>query len=1038
MRTPTLHTIPLHEPFATRLADRLLAASPEGASAGDLSGALVVLPSVRACASLRHALLERSGRAALLLPDLLTPPQLVAQLAGRFGQDDAAATTPPAALRPLLLAGRLAALPWVAQRGESATGLAEELLRTFDEARLADAGWLLDPSAAVAAGTAGLAGRRAELHALDLGRLRAAFAIYRRIVPADDVDVLVDVAARLDRGWPGPAYERVIVAGFAEVDAVTARILRAALSASDGQIGLDSTDDGLCGALLRTYGETGPATHPLAPSRRLRILLAPGAAEPAPSPTDAATRAVPELLSCGDPEEESRVVAGLVVEELLKTGGNVRIAVATADRALARRVVAQLRDAGVDVDDTGGLPLAALSAGRLCHFLLQCAVTGLRHDPLLEVLTHPWVNLLASRGLHSRRTLLLEKLVLRGEGPPAGLAGYRERAEEKDGACRESHGGAPTGLVAFVNAIGAALAPLLDAPPGEAPWCERLAALRDAWAGVAAGASLRPDPATRNDEGRDGRDASLVALGELIDRLDHLAAAPDALPPVTLEEFAATLDRLFAAESVRPHRSPFLPVQVMGLIEARLERFDLLLIAGANEEVFPGRLRRPLFLGDAARTATGLPTWRERLGLQGELFLHLLHGAERVVVTWARERDGQPALPSPLVERLTLGLGRTAQIARPGPLYRRRAPDLGRIRHAQDDFAGEPGDDPLAGPRVEARSIPLRHTSHSGLEKYRRCPYRFLLEKGYGLAEQEEVLESFRKLDHGKTVHECLQLFLEPDSVGRRRLAARDRDGSLRELRRLAAAQFSPGAGAAPQRGLWEETFLTAAPAIVAHELERESSWQPTALEQEFRLTLGELRAWLVAELEAEGGGSASAPHVLPVPLTPAQARINLTGWIDRIDVDANGKHAAVIDYKSGRVPNPKAIRSGDEPQLTLYAVAVETGAVTGLESAGLTVTEAGYYVFKRDEAGLSPRLDLTDAGEGRAPLVAGARRILLDTLGATDRERPYPLLPEFRDGTLHDNLPCPFCPFRGVCRVDERDLPAPLRARLAQSGRSR
>jgi len=1035
METPTLHTIPLHEPFAARLADRLLEASPAGAAAGDLGGALVVLPSVRACSSLRHALLERSGRAALLLPDILTPPQLVAQLAGRIGLSAAVAAAPPAALRSLLLAGRLAALPWVAQRRESAAGLAEELLRAFDEARLADAGWLLDAAvpAGGAPGAAAPVGRHAEIQAIDLGRLRAAFAVYRRVVPADEVDLLVDVANGLDRGWPGPAYARVTVAGFAEVDAVTARILRAALAAGAGQLCLDSTDDPLCGALLRTYGGTGAATHPLAPARRLRALLAREATAPTSQPGDA-RRTVPDLLACGDPEEESRVVAGVVVEELRRTGGNVGIAVATADRALARRVVAQLRDAGVDVDDTGGLPLAALPAGRLCHFLLQCAVSGLRHDPLLEVLTHPWVSLLASRRLHSRRTLLLEKLVLRGEAPPAGLAGYRERAEAKDEAYRGSHGGAPAGLTAFVDAVGAALGPLLAAPAGAAPWRGRLEALRAVWGAAAAGAPLRPDPALRNDEGRDGRDAGLVALGGLLDRLDRLAAAPDALPDVTLEEFAAALDRLLAAETVRPHRSPFLPVQVMGLIEARLERFDLLVVAGANEEVFPGRLRRPLFLGDAARDAAGLPTWRERLGLQGELFLRLLHGADRVVITWARERGGQPALPSPLVERLTLGLGRTARAATPGPLYRKRAPDLGGIRRAQAAFAAEPGDDPLAGPRVEARSIPLRASSHSGLEKYRRCPYRFLLEKGYGLSEQEEVLESFRKLDHGNTVHECLRLFLEPDGAGRRLLAAGDEDGAVRELRQLAAAQFAPGAGAAPQRGLWEETFTAAAPAIVARELARAGAWRPRALEQEFRLTLGGLRAWLVRELAGADGDGEAVP---PAPLTPTQARIGLTGWIDRVDVDPSGRQAAVIDYKTGNAPKLGAVRSGDEPQLTLYAVAVETGAVTGLEQ-GLVVTEAGYYVFKESEAGLSPRLDLAADGAGRAPLVAGARRILQDALGAADRERAFPLLPEYRDGTLRGNLPCPFCPLRGVCRVDERELPAPLRARLAQSGRSR
>ncbi|MHB8077898.1 MAG: RecB family exonuclease, partial [Candidatus Krumholzibacteriia bacterium] len=257
----------------------------------------------------------------------------------------------------------------------------------------------------------------------------------------------------------------------------------------------------------------------------------------------------------------------------------------------------------------------------------------------------------------------------------------------------------------------------------------------------------------------------------------------------------------------------------------------------------------------------------------------------------------------------------------------------------------------------------------------------------------------------------------------------------LRELQRLAAAEFAPGAGAAPQRGLWEETFLAAAPAIVAHELARGGAWRPAALEQEFRLSLGELQAWLLRELAAAGDTAAVASVSAPLP--PETARIGLTGWIDRVDLAAAGGQAAVIDYKTGPAPNLGAVRAGDEPQLTLYAVAVETGAVAGLAPAGLTVTEAGYYVFDRDTAGLSPRLDLT-GGEGRAPLLAGARRILEDTLHAADRGRAFPLLQGFRDGSRRGNLPCSFCPFRGICRVDERELPAPLRARLAQPGGSR
>lgn len=1068
---PTLYEAPLSDRLLRRVAAWIWDASPERAR-GDLTGALVLLPAVRACATLRHELLEiaraEAGLTALLLPDLATPRQLVAALAARLGLGAELADAPPDGLRPLLLAARLPQLPWVAPHPESAAGLAAEMVRTFDEIRRAGAGESL-AGAAPPAGAAALAGpgaraaRQRQIHELDWRRVREAWRLYREAVPCDATDVAVAVAARLGdggAGWPGPAYARVAVAGFAEADAALGRLLRAALAQGEGRVFLTAADDPLSRAFLSAWADPDAPSHPGAPERRLRRALGAGAgarggdraAAPsagAPPRGDNAPPPRPALLSCGDPEEESRTIAGLVCEELAASGASARVAVATNDRALARRVVAQLRDAGVsDVDDSGGLPLSSLPAGRLVHFLLQCGATGLRHEPLLELLTHPWVRLAESRGIHSRRALLLEKHLLRGESPPSGLDAYRARAAWQDEAYSRTHGGDPGQLAPFVDRIGAALAPLLSAPAGPAPWRERLAGLRAAWQKTAPEQPLRagaePAAATPQDAGAaarrgarpsvaagvDPRPADLVALGDLLDRLERLAARPGALAEVGRDEFAAELDRLLAAEPVRPRRSPFLPVQVLGLIEARLERFDLLIVAGANEEVWPGRVARPLFLGEAARAALGLPTWRERLGLEADLFLRLLHGAARVCVTWSRERDGQPALRSPFVDRLLLGLGlgdEAVEIAGRRPLYRQRPAPAAAIAASQAAFAAE-----WARPRPPEASAPLRRTSHSALGLYRACPYRFLLEKGYGLGEQDEVLAAFRKLDHGRVVHECLRRFLEPGAAGRQRLEQGDGAGALAALRQLAAEEFAAGVGELPQRRLWEEAFLAAAPAFVAAELARAAAWRPAALEREFRLDLGGLHAWLARELAPAGG----APS--PAALAPEQAQLALTGWIDRVDLDPDGRRAAVIDYKTGAVPQAKAVKSGDEPQLTLYAVAVETGAVRGLPAGGLPVAEAGYYVLAPAEAGLSPRLECGAGAKDRDALAAGAQRILSDALAASDRGQPFPLVPGFRDGTAAGDPPCGYCPHRGVCRVDERELPASLRAKLAQPKRSR
>jgi RecB family exonuclease len=368
----------------------------------------------------------------------------------------------------------------------------------------------------------------------------------------------------------------------------------------------------------------------------------------------------------------------------------------------------------------------------------------------------------------------------------------------------------------------------------------------------------------------------------------------------------------------------------------------------------------------------------------------------------------------------------------PVPLWRREEdlPDRAAIREAQAAFAREATDVP-----VWASSRPLLQTSHSALGTFRDCPYRFLLEKGWALAETEDVLELFRPLDHGRRAHVAMQAFLAPEGPGVAKLLAGDRTGALALLQDAAREAFATGAGSEAQRRLWETSFLAIAPTILETEIERQREWRLAAVELRYELPLGAVRDWLLREEAAAEGGA--EPVALPA-LSPEQEAIVLRGAIDRVDLHRGGDgRTAVIDYKTGLVPNLKAVREAEKPQLLLYAVAVEAGGAPSLGPGPLRVVQAGYYRLGHEEPGLSRWQFDVERREGRAPLIAGARAILEAALAASDRARPHGLVPAWRAEERADAPPCARCPYRGACRIDERaDVPPSLASRLAEARR--
>lgn len=958
-----VESLPVARPFADTLARRLLDAHGD-----DLPRTMVMLPSTRAARSLRHALLEISGRDAVLLPEVVTPAQVVTDLALRLGLD---ADPFPSELRAEWLARDLAGESWLAERPEAAPGLAAELVTLFDDMRRHG----LDPAAP--------SGGDAELMD-DADRVTAAWTLYRRRVPRDAVDVETQVTAALATAdpWPGRPVTTLWIAGFVAMPPVRARLITAlADHADEARLVLSPAAgrDPVQEPFAASWADAEAPTHPDAPTR---LLAARFTTEPEGPDEGSGAAPAPELVPAGTPEDESRRIASRVVERLDAAPGS-RIVVATNDRALAARVVAQLRDAGLDLDDSSGIPLSSTPAGRLAWLLARCVTTGPAHEPLLELLTHPLARFGRPAGLQRRRALILERELLRGRTPPGDLEGYRARAADHDATVRQARPEALPELTELVDDVAGVLAPLTALADGGPRPLDAFAAALRASRDLAV-AKAEDDTTDRPPTADD------IALDGLLDMLAN--AAPSG-PALGFGDAAALFTRLSGSTEVRSHRSEFLPVQVTGLLEARLEHCDLLILGGLSEDIVPGRMRRPLFLGRAWRERVGLPDWREMLGRQAELFHRLLHAGDEVVLSWPSERDGQPALPSPFVQRLLLR-HEADHPSGPAPLYRRagdvatasvRAPRL-----APGAFADAP--ERHAEPRT------LKHVSPSALARFRDCPYRWLLESGYGLKEQDGILEALESRDQGTIIHETLAAWLDPVGPGVQALAEGRTDDARRLLAEAAADRFSHHAGGLPQRPLWEASFLSMADDLVAYEAERITAWRPAAVEEPFELPLGVLRDWL------DDG----------TVLSDAEATISLKGRIDRLDVRRDGEPGVmVLDYKTGSAPSSKDIGNGVDLQLACYALAALLAGAGGL-SVGEDDFAGEFYMVKRDKVGIRKPVPLT------VEMLRRDGAAVLETALAMIRcEGPFPLAPG-QEGSA-DPKPCRYCHLAGVCRRDER-----------------
>jgi ATP-dependent helicase/nuclease subunit B len=625
-----------------------------------------------------------------------------------------------------------------------------------------------------------------------------------------------------------------------------------------------------------------PASLHGVPEGRARTIA--GALLPAPA-LGAWKHSVPvslDGLTRLDPadQQEEAVAIAMAMREALERQGE-RVALVTPDRDLAGRIAVELRRWGILADDSAGEPLADTPPGVFLRLVATAVAQQLAPVPLLAMLKHP----LAAAGLAAAEcragARALELACLRGPRPGPGLAGLRRALDLS----RRDHPRRPAALL--LERMEACLEPVLRKVTAVvAPPAELMTALIEA-AEYLASTDEEPGPARlwASEEG----EALAARLASVQAALPMLPDQPPAMLPGLLDaalERAVVRSRraLRGGQAAAEHPR----VAIWGLLEARLQSADTIVLGGLTEGVWPPAADPGPWMSRAMRQQIGLDSPERIIGQTAHDFAAAVCAAPHVVLSCPRRRDGAPAVPTRWLVRLHAFLaGQQSELT--------KHPATGWARLIDQPADGpRPVSPPRPCPPLAARP---RQLSVTEIETWLSDPYAIYAKHVLALPALDPLDQSTDAADYGSIVHAGLHEFLRehgtawPPNAAERLSAAMELAIRKAGLRPALVAWWSPRVARIAE---W----------VAAEETRRRSEKWPVTIASEVRGLI---------DFERPGGA------------------FRLVGRADRVEQYADGS-LAILDYKTGYAPSQREVETGFAPQLPLEALMAEAGAFATVE----------------------------------------------------------------------------------------------------------
>jgi ATP-dependent helicase/nuclease subunit B len=859
-----------------------------------MARATILLPNNRAIIAVRDAFVRQAEK-GLLLPRLVAigDPELDDSIGVALDPIDAE-PIPPAIdplLRTMILARKIQASNlWPNLTAAKAQGLAQDLGRVLDQLtvegkRVAEIEEYIPESL----------GKHWEESFKFLTFLEKDWP--RELMARGAID-LTDrrnrlLAAVAERWSKSPPSARVYAAGISSTAPAIAALLKAVSRLPLGQVILDGVDLAMpdeewltigggadqrpleshpqyhLGLLLHRMDCTrsdvqpwayGRVTNPMeARFRALSHAMAPAEATTGWHKVPDAERGLPEVkaLTLATSADEAQAIA-ITMRAHLEAAGET-IALVTPDRELGRRVSAHLRRWGIVADDSAGQPLSQTGAGSFVLAATQMAVDDFAAPALLALLKHP----LANGGDPDARLVWLDKVrqldkCVRGPLTGQGLAGIDQRLTED------------ADLAAWWSEVKTLIAPLGNARTLTA-MVERVITL---------GSKLTGDKLWAGADGR--------ALSDYLAEI--VLQSPFGATPSDLADAFETLKGLLDAKSIRPAYGEHPRIFIWGLIEAKLQRADHVILAGLNEGSWPQLPSPDPWLAPPIRRALNLPSLDFRIGLAAHDLIGAC-GAKSVLLTRSNSDAQGPTTESRFWLRLDTfvkdGLKPPTKI-KPHLLAR-------EIDWAEGARRKAPAPRPTSQQRQAAK------ISVTDFDALVADPYSFYAKRILRLVKLDDPGATHDAKQLGTVIHEALHKWGRDSKFAAGTLAEHFRT-------ELDAAGFSEAQQLTHLPKL--EEAAASFEALTRRRFDQEG-WKPLYQEERGKLDL---------------------------------AGILITGKADRIDLDGEGK-AVIIDYKNGGAPSNKRVADLAQLQLGLLAIMLEEA---GFNSEHRQPTDLEYWSLAR------------------------------------------------------------------------------------------
>lgn len=634
-------------------------------------------------------------------------------------------------------------------------------------------------------------------------------------------------------------------------------------------------------------------------------------------------------------QEEASFVSWLIREALETPRKTVMLV--TPDRNLARRVARELLSWGIEVDDSGGVPAGGTMRGTFLR--LVAAWLDAPGDPhaLLALLKHE----LCQIGLPRAEIEGLTRQIDTGLRGAVGVTSWETLVE------RLTVGGGvldPAPLGDEVTGLMARLAALLPRFEEMAAPTARLAAH------LSIAESLADGPTAPDGTGPEEAGAARLWRFEdgehLAQFLSDLLATPDLPDQLFADGYAAVFEALLASAGAVRKRGAHPCVAIYGVLEARLQAADRVILSGLTEGSWPDAAATDPFLSRPMRAALGLPSPERVIGRAAHDFVQ---GAscDEVILTRSEHRGRAPASPSRWMVRLesfiaAAGHGEAVDIA-----PKLRAWDAARHGSARV----EPFEFRVPKPPIAARPTRL---SVSDIDTLVRDPYGIYAKNILRLRPFRTVGEPLGPREFGTLIH----LLCERCAGA---VTTNGLDDGLDRVPTEWDAICQAARLPADQVAAWKPKVLRAQRVLAAYERQVRPHGAPVLIEE---------------------GGS------LFFDLGPST--VEVVGRVDRADRAEDGG-LCIVDFKTGTAGTVKQENAGYAPQLTLMALMAAEGGFALLGAAA--PTRAGYIeVGQKEDPPVLFQSGKSAEGAVLREMMLGVRESISGLLsGFLDPDQGYP-----------------------------------------------